>query len=195
MLGELNLTSANILLSGGANGADTEFGKCATKAKHDVVHWSFDGHKIKSKVNVYQLTTEHLLAADPYLIRANKGLIRSFPTKTDHTNNLLRRNYYQVKWSESVYAVSKFTDDNSMMKVAGGTAWAMQVYADRFLYDQEPWNLCKMYMFDQMSNKWYQWLKIWRPINKPPSPSMVYAGIGTRDLTEQGLEAIKQLYS
>lgn len=194
MLEELNIKSTNILLSGGAPGADTEFGKIAAKHKHQVVHWTFKGHKIKQKTNVYELSDEHLKEADSYLIRANKGIIRTFPAASEHTNNLLRRNFYQVKWSESVYAVANFTDDSSMLKVKGGTAWACQMYADRFIYDQEPFSICQMYLFDQQSKKWYKWSRIWTEIDQPPRPQGVYAGIGSRDLTPEGLAAIASLY-
>lgn len=194
MLNNIEITSSEILLSGGAAGADTAFGKAAHKAGHQVVHWSFNGHKSKLKNDIYALTEDQLKDADPYLIRANKGIIRTFPATSEHTNNLLRRNYYQVKWSQSVYAVSRFTTDSSMLKVFGGTAWAIQLYADRFLYDQEPFDKCNLFLFDQDSNKWFKWNRIWAEIEKPPNPQGVYAGIGSRELTDTGLAAINSLY-
>jgi hypothetical protein len=191
----LDLSSPNILLSGGAEGADTVFSKAASAAKHQVVHWTFEGHKPKLRKGLYQLTDAHLTSADLSLRRANKGLLRSFPTKSEHTNNLLRRNHFQVRWSESVYAVSKFSTDASMLRVAGGTAWACQLYVDRFMYDQEPMSLCKLYLFDQTSQAWYQWDKVWsKMITAPPTPTGVYAGIGSRDMTEAGIAAINALY-
>lgn len=194
MLENIDIKSANILLSGGAKGADTEFGKWASKSKHQIVHWTFEGHKATPRTNLYTLTKDHLVNVDPYVIRASKSLKRIFPAKSEHTNNLLRRNYYQVKWCESVYAISSFTQDNSLLKVAGGTAWACQMYVDRFLYDQESFDLCQLYVFDQTIEKWYQWLRQWREIDKPPTPFGVYAGIGTRDITTAGITAIKSLY-
>lgn len=68
MLEELDLTAANILLSGGADGADTAWSKAASAAKHQVVHWIFDGHKTKLRKGLYQLNREQLDAADPYLV-------------------------------------------------------------------------------------------------------------------------------
>jgi hypothetical protein len=194
MLNNIEITSGDILLSGGAAGADTAFGKAAHKAGHQVVHWSFNGHKVKLKNNVYALTDEQLKEADPFLIRANKSIVRTFPASSEHTNNLLRRNYFQVKWSQSVYAVSSFTDDSSMMKVFGGTAWAIQLYADRFLYDREPFDNCHLYLFDQKSDQWFQWNRSWTKIQTPPCPQGVYAGIGSRELTDAGLAAINSLY-
>lgn len=194
MLDNIKITSGDILLSGGAAGADTAFGKAAQKAGHQVVHWSFNGHKVKLKNDVYALSDDQLKEADPFLIRANKSIIRTFPATSEHTNNLLRRNYYQVKWSQSVYAISSFTDDSSMLKVFGGTAWAIQLYADRFLYDRESFNNCHLYFFDQKSDQWFKWYRSWIKIQKPPTPNGVYAGIGSRELTDAGLAAINSLY-
>lgn len=195
MLKDFDISADNILLSGGAAGSDAEFSKHAQKAKHKIVHWTFKDHKTKLRSNLYQLTPEHLATSDDYLIRANKGLVRTFPSNSDYTNNLLRRNYYQVKWCESVYAVSKFASDSSMLKIDGGTAWACQMYVDRFIYDQEPFSLCNLYLFDQSSEKWFQWNRIWKAIDKPPMPKGVYAGIGTRNISDAGTIAIKSLYT
>lgn len=195
MLEDIDIIAADILLSGGADGADTEFGKAATKAKHTVVHWSFDEHKTKLKKNVYDLDQEKLLTADPFIIRANASLKRKFPASSEYTNNLLRRNYFQAKWCERLYAVSKFGGAETLLNVDGGTAWAIQMYADRFLYDRELFDNCELYMFDQTSSKWFKWKRIWQYIEKPPVPYGVYAGIGSRDLTSAGLAAIKSLYS
>ena len=192
MLNNIELVSNNILLSGGAAGADTEFGKVALNAGHQVVHWSFKGHKSKNNVSI--LNEEQLKEADPYLIRANKGVVRTFPAASEHTNNLLRRNYYQVKWSSSVYAISKFTNDSSMLGVYGGTAWAVQLYVDRFLYDQKPFDQCQLFLFDQTSSKWFKWNRSWIEIEKPPAPQGIYAGIGSRELTKAGIAAINSLY-
>jgi hypothetical protein len=190
----IDLTQPDILLSGGAAGADTVFSEHAENVGHTVVNWSFSGHKSKMINSIYKLTVEHLEQSNAPLIRANRSLLRTFPTKSEKTNNLLRRNFYQVRWSESLYAVSTFNNDNSMLKIDGGTAWACQMYADRFLFDQEPFDLCKMYFFDQNAQQWYQWRKVWNKIDQPPVPSKIYAGIGTRTLNSFGKLAIANLY-
>jgi hypothetical protein len=194
MLGDLELKTSNVLLSGGADGADSAFGRAATAAKHDVVHWSFSSHKTKLRKNLYQLTDDHLTAADPYLLRANKSILRTFPCSSAVVNDLLRRNFYQVRWCDSVYAVSQFKADGSLLNIDGGTAWACQMYVDRFIYDQEPMDLCNLYLFDQGSNRWYKWRRVWAEIDQPPTPAGIYAGIGSRKLTADGMAAIEKLY-
>jgi hypothetical protein len=194
MLEDLELKTSNVLLSGGADGADAAFGRAAQAAGHDVVHWTFGGHKTKLRKNLCQLTEEHLAAADPYLLRANKSLVRTYPSSSAVVNDLLRRNLYQVRWSDSVYAVSRFKRDGSLLGIDGGTAWACQMYVDRFIYDQEPMELCNLYLFDQLSNKWHTWRRGWSEIDCPPAPLGIYAGIGSRKLTPDGAKAIDALY-
>ena len=100
----------NICLSGGAVGADTTFGNCAESVGHTVVHYVFHGMRTKCKNGLIFVEQENLLKADPYLKQANKILKRRFPTSSGYVNNLLRRNYYQVKETKRVYAVSSISD-------------------------------------------------------------------------------------
>ena len=185
-------TVENLLLSGGAIGADYKFGKYAYQAGHSVVHWSFDGHRSECPPqHIVKLSSEHLMAADDAVKRANKSLERRYPTKNESTNNLLRRNYYQVRWSSMVYAVSHL-ENNGM--VSGGTGWAVQIYMDRFIFDGGYPEDCHLYLYDQIKNQWLLWRGSWTNIEKPPRPSGIYAGIGTRKLTDQGEKAIASLY-
>lgn len=194
----------DMMLSGGAEGADSAFGKAASKKGHKVVHWTFDGHKSRLRSNLFPLDANKLRYADPYIVRASKGVLRYLPTN-EYVKNLLRRNYYQVAFSESVYAVGRFQhqvnhtsgrfkDQESMLSIDGGTAWACQMYVDRFIFDQEPMKACQLYFYDMQGKKWYKWQQIWREIGSPPSPSGVYAGIGSRELTDNGLSTIFKLY-
>ncbi len=180
----------NTCLSGGADGADLQWGMCAGKAGHHVVHWSFEGHRSKApEVEVSVLSKDQLEAADPFVKRANTTLKRHFPTRNGFVNNLLRRNYYQVTWAQAVYAVANLEDS----KVSGGTAWATQMYMDRFLIDGEPMDQCRLFLFDQLTSSWFQWHGVWSPIETPPKPEGVWAGIGSRELLEPGKLAIRSL--
>lgn len=185
----------DLCLSGGALGADTEWGVAAESVGHDVIHWIFEDYNINFQNNSYVvLDNEKLLAADPYIALANKSIKRRWPTSKENTNNLLRRNHYQVNWSERVYAISEIIDDHSLLGIAGGTAWACQMYIDRWLHTETSLDSCELYLFDQKSNHWMMWQKEWRIISSPPRPHGVYAGIGTRNLTSQGRNAIWDIY-
>lgn len=186
----------NLCLSGGAKGADTEWGNAALNAGHDLVHWVFNGFNLNKIKNYSVLDAEKLSVADQYLDIANKTLKRQWPTRNEFVNNLLRRNYYQINWSDKIYAIGQFINDNSLLKIKGGTAWACQMYVDKWLYSNKDINMnsCRLYFFDQLSEKWYKWGKTWEEIDIPPKPIGVYAGIGTRDLSSAGISAIKNAY-
>lgn len=176
----------DICYSGGATGADTLFGECAEQAGHQIVHYSFKGHRKIPKHGVI-LSQEQLNEADPYLKEVNKWLKRSFPCRFESTTNLLRRNYWQIKDTEKVYAISEI-DEHSLVK--GGTAWAVHMAILR--------KVPCVWVFDQAKNCWFMW-RIggceWHLYTGIPNmPCGKYTGIGTRDLKPNGIKAIKELY-
>lgn len=185
----IDLTSLyfeNLCLSGGAKGADLQWGMCAGSAGHSVIHWSFAGHRSQAPhAEIVELNEEQLQVADPFLEVANKTLMRRIP-ENPFSRNLLRRNYYQVAWSQSLYAVSTISSKTN--KVEGGTAWAVQMFIDR---GQE----LPCYVFDQASENWKSWdyATLSWVFADPSKPSGLWAGVGSRELTLAGKTAIRNL--
>lgn len=179
--------TTNLCLSGGADGADLQFGMCAGKAGHSVVHWSFSGAKSKApSAEIVILNQEQLNEADPFCLKASKTLKRYFPPKSQYVGNLLRRNWYQVANSGSCYAVSSL--DNYGL-VEGGTAWATTMFIDK--HDA---NACPCYLFDQKMGYWLEWSDNgWQRIYTPPAPQGIWAGVGSRALNDVGKLAIRVL--
>jgi len=182
----------NICLSGGAKGSDAQWGMNAGRDGQSVIHWSFENHKHHvAEQEIVRLTQEQLEVADEHLKLASKTLKRPWPGKRSLTvSSLLRRNWYQVAWCESVYVVSTINEKNL---VDGGTGWAVQMYLDRMskLAEFEP---LPIYVFDQKKEQWFQWIAGWKAIESPPKPTGIWAGIGTRDLNEAGKWAIRNLF-
>lgn len=176
-----------ICLSGGADGADSQWGMCAGMAGHQVIHFSFAGHRITvPKEEIVVLTSTQLSEADPHLEQANVTLERRVPYDKPWIVNLLRRNWYQVKDAEVVYAVSHLDKDG---KVDGGTAWAVQMFINRF--DGMP---CPVYLYDQQRGEWLTWMGGWWAVcSFVPTPDGIYAGIGSRKLLDSGKRAIRAL--
>jgi hypothetical protein len=181
-----------VCLSGGATGSDTAWGHVADRMGHAVIHWSFGRHR--TTVPARQLLTlsdAQLQLANPAVSRANKTLRRQFPSNSWYTNNLLRRNWYQVAFADSVFAVGE-CDAN--LDITGGTAWAVQMYIDRFVQDQEDMEKCRLFFFDQIRGNWRKWKGSWAVMDcQPTILEEIWAGIGTRDLNGKGLEAIKAI--
>ena len=182
----------NVVLSGGAAGSDTEWGNAAQHRGDSVIHWSFDNHRTSVSNNqIINLTTDQLQAAYPAVIRANTSLKRRFPCNSQSTNNLLCRNWYQVANTDAVYAISDF---DSKRQIKGGTAWALQMYIDRFIYDNEDLDNCKLYTYSYKQDVWWQWKNEWQILTvPPPSPTGLWTGIGSRDLHIWGKWQIRKL--
>jgi|ERR1019366_661545 hypothetical protein len=190
-----------LCLSGGADGADVQWGMTAGFAKHSVIHWSFLGHRTKApESEVVILTQEQLDEADPYLMEAAKTLKRYWPPKNQYVRNLLRRNWLQVRDSDSCYAISSINrldpcerlelETEIKGTVNGGTGWAVEMFLNKHKREA-----CKCFVFDQEACSWFEWSgnETWIRIYEAPKPSGVWAGIGTRDLNQMGKLAIRVL--
>jgi len=177
--------SDNICLSGGAQGADVFWGQEAFNKGHQVIHWSFDGHKFHSPINqTVKLDLDLLKEADIHLEKANKTLKRFLPYHKLWIINLLRRNWFQVKYTKRVYGVGEIKNN----KIQGGTAWAFEMAKNI--------NVKELYFFDQITKQWFIWDNIWVVYNKLPiTPYGIWTGIGTRKLSSDGEKAIKSVFS
>ena len=84
-----------------------------------------------------------------------------------------------------VFAVGKFINRKI---VSGGTGWVVQMGVD---------NKKPVFFFDQEGNVWntYNYEKeIFEIIDYVPKLTQNFAGIGTRELQDNGKEAIKKVY-
>ncbi|CAG1977402.1 unnamed protein product [Fusarium graminearum] len=182
-----NTTSPNVCLSGGADGADLEWGNCAASMGHQVIHWSFPGHSSRAlEDQLVRLDDEELKIADRAIENAAKALGKT-PPRRPTVSRLLRRNYYQVTWSEACYAVTFFPETGGHAQPPGGTVWATTMFSQLHPGSQD------LYVFDQIRGVWLQWQGEWVVIETPPRPSGVWAGIGARDLQQNGKDAIRKL--
>lgn len=185
--GALTALGPHLCVSGGATGADLQWGLCSGLAGYGVLHWSFRGHRSAApKQEIVRLTEALLEAADPYCLQANQTLKRTYPPASRYVQNLLRRDYYQVAWSESLYAVATLADG----LVQGGTGWAVQLFLDRHQGEA-----CAAYVFCQRQGYWFAWQGRagWQRIYSPPRPQGIFAGIGSRALDSIGKLAIRTL--
>jgi len=186
----------DILLSGGAAGADTLFALCAKALGHEVYAFSFPGHN--GGAGKYDLNPGELESQSELLVQTGKNLNKRFsPDPPDQhqlrfVRNLLLRSAYQILGMpetgrpETVYVVTNLTPDRKYAK--GGSSWAVEIAA-HLAHDP------KLYLFDMQSNHWHTLVEdTFEPCQAPPVPSGIYTGIGARDITEAGLTAIGNLY-
>jgi len=175
----------DVCLSGGAPGADLAWGAAARRLGHTVVHFSFSGHRTRARPDErVVLNAAELSEADEPLRRVARTLGRRFSANGGYRASLLRRNWFQVRDSARLYAVSSL---DSRGNVRGGTGWTVALFLVRAR---------EAYLFDQRRMHWFAWRGAkagWRPIARPPAPHGRWTGIGTRRLSRAGRRAIRDL--
>lgn len=170
--------------SGGASGADITWEIEGLKYRVNTISYSFKNHKQLGK-NRKILTDEELREGNQHVLKANKTLKRSPENQSLYIQNLLNRDWFQVKNSESLFAIGKFANKKI---IKGGTGWAVQMAIDEgkpvFVFDQNE-NVWKKYAYDL--NEFGQLYVI-------PKLTVNFAGVGTRDINENGKKAIVEIY-
>jgi hypothetical protein len=129
--------------------------------------------------------------------KANRFLSRSGINKY---MNLLARNWAQVKYSKQIIAIGyiiKPGDKNPRGYynkgkydiVDGGTGYAVQMGVN---------NEREVFVFDQIRLKWFRWsystLQFVEIKETPIITNQDFAGIGTREINPNGIQAIKDVY-
>jgi predicted NAD-dependent protein-ADP-ribosyltransferase YbiA (DUF1768 family) len=112
--------------------------------------------------------------------------------------NKLGRNWYQVKNSDGIYAIIENfytrpdTGQLDMSNVSGGTGWAIAYAAEKIDGIER-----LIYVYNQKDSKWYKYnynTNVFEVYNDTPVLTNKYAGIGTRNLKDNGKKAIKDVY-
>ncbi len=199
-------TESFINHSGGADGGD--------------INWDFIGCQFGFHNNIHYYTGEKSSKNAPYgntiisdidyeegRVEAAKAAKRNFGYELDRMKDeRLIRNWSQVKYSDAIFAVSNIVDkggklfpnlkDDSRVAllpaVTGGTGYAVGM---AIIHDKP------VYVFNQEANNkysigWYTWSEDIQDFVKIDTPILTenYAGIGSRELTKEGKEAIKNVF-
>ena len=161
--------------SGGAYGADTMWDNVGREAGfNNHVHLASQGQSMrkelkKFRVNITEEDIEFALDTINKLLKP-----RSF-YENNPIGRLRARNYYQVLYSDAVYAVAPIVG-KKMNRVSGSTSTAVQVGI----------KLSKpVYVWDTTSQRWYKYqpiLKRFVSYNRPVVLTPDFAGVGTRDI-------------
>jgi len=169
--------------SGGASGSDYIFESESIKHDFKVVAYSFEGHNTKS-ANTFILTPNQIKEGFKHVEIANKILNRNIYNTSSYVKNLISRDWFQVKSSDTIFAIGNLQTENT---VRGGTGYAVQLAVD---------NKKPIYLFEQNDNQWYYYdyesnkFEIYEDV---PILTEKFAGIGTREINDNGIKAIKKL--
>ena len=175
-----------ILFSGGAAGAEAEFGACAERHGVEEVNFTFEGHKIVRQRGVRMLNHEELQAGDVSLAYVSRLMHRRF-TDSPTIRKVLQTLWYQVNSGQEIYVIGAVLEDGS---VRGGTGWGAEFA-----------KLCNkpLHVFDQQKNSWFSWTgEDWQKRSSASGPLITHAhvtGTGTRTIQPNGKRAIEDLFS
>jgi len=175
-----------ILFSGGAAGAEAEFGACAERHGIEEVNFTFDGHTPVRQRGLRFLNHEELKAGDVSLEYISRLLNRRY-TDSPTLRKVLQSIWYQINNGQEIYVVGTIAPDNT---VKGGTGWGAEFA-----------KLCNktLHVFDQDQDGWFTWRQsYWAPRTGADLPVIDhphFTGTGTRVLNEAGKRAIADLFA
>lgn len=170
--------------TGAAIGADFIFENESIKKGFKVIAYSFEGHNTKSK-NRLILSPDELTEGFEHIKIANQRLNRNIYNLNSYVKNLISRDWFQVKNSDTIFAVGNIDKSDSVM---GGTGYAISCGID---------NKKPIYLYEQNYNYWYYFdyenmrFEIFEGI---PKLTENFAGIGTRNINNEGIRAIVNLF-
>lgn len=176
--------SAYTLLSGGAKGAEAEFGECAEKWGLTELNFTFEGRNPARQRALVKLTADELAqgAVSPVYVQAH--LKRDFPD-TQIFRKTLQSIWHQVSTAGEIFTVGWIQDDKT---VKGGTGWAAEL--------GRTWHK-PTYVFDQARERWFTWdsgADDWTAVEPPRIQRRRFTGTGTRELEPAGAQAIRDLF-
>lgn len=172
-----------ILFSGGANGAEEEFGRIAEKYGIEEVNFSFQGHEIARNRGIRILNHEELKQGDISLTYASRLMNRKYP-ETLLFRKILQTIWYQINSGHEVFVIGKIQNDKT---VKGGTGWGAEFA-----------KICNkpLYVFDQEQNRWFKWNgENWINVTDPIITKSHFTGTGTRLIKDNGKKAIEELFA
>ena len=170
------------LFSGGAQGAEAEFGAAAERYGIEEVNFTFDGHTEARRRGIRMLNHEELQAGDVSLEYVSKLMNRRY-TDSPALRKVLQTIWYQVNHGQEIYVVGVILPDGT---VRGGTGWGAEFA-----------KLCNkpLCVFDEEKNGWFCWTGSgWQAQGVPKITHPHFTGTGTRRIHDGGRKAIEALF-
>lgn len=179
------------LYSGGAVGADTKWGEIASKYNIGKIR-----HYRPETLDV--LTPEQMQEVETAYVAAANKLGRKILDSNTLAGKLVRRDYLQAKAADSIFAIGHilrpgeknskgYTVRSTIPSVDGGTGYAVQMAIDL----HKP-----VHVYDQVYDQWYRFDYNDNTFVAEDIPTLTpkFAGIGTREITDKGINAIEQVF-
>jgi hypothetical protein len=174
-----------ILFSGGAPGAEAEFGALAEQFGVEEVNFTFEGHRVVRQRGTRMLNHEELQAGDVSLEYVSRLMNRRY-ADAPTIRRILQTLWYQVNSGQEIYVIGSVLPDGT---VRGGTGWGAEFA-----------KLCNkpLHVFDQEQDGWQRWTgSSWSRCGEQQLPVIThphFTGTGTRTLQPNGRAAIAELF-
>jgi hypothetical protein len=169
------------LYSGGHKGAEAEFGLLAEAWHMKEVNISFEGHNAERTRGVRVLNREELQKGDVSMEIVSKRMKRTY-SRTEKIRKVIQSLFHMVNSGHHVIAVGWIQADNT---VKGGTGWGVELAK---LFNRP------LSVYDQERKGWFSWEDSQWVENTPVITSDTFAGTGTRYLSDDGRQALNDLF-
>lgn len=111
-----------ILFSGGAGGAEAEFGADAERLGLEEVNFSFEGHNHVRERGLRILNHDELLSGDVSLAYVSKLMNRRY-SEGPAFRKVLQTIWHQINHGQEIFVIGEILDDGT---VKGGTRWGAE---------------------------------------------------------------------
>ncbi len=169
------------LYSGGHKGAEAEFGKLAEAWGINEVNFVFEGHKAERTRGLKALTDEDLKRGDISMEIVSMRMSRKY-SRADRIRKVIQSIFFMVNNGFHVIAVGWIQEDGT---VKGGTGWGVELAK---LFNRP------LSVYDQDKKAWYSWENNQWIEKIPEITSDTFAGTGTRNLSDEGRQALNDLF-
>ena len=190
------------LYSGDATGSDTVWGKTAENYSiPNITHYrpeDVNKDNRQEAINKINEANKHLDRVFPVEAREATETKKARSQKeADYINNLILRDTFQVSSADAIYAIGQIKgrpDSDGiihMSQVDGGTGWAVQIGIN----EGKP-----VYVYDQKRKQWYKnegkpENRKFIPLEEAPKLTFNFAGVGTRNINDEGRKAIQDVFT
>ncbi|THB75009.1 MAG: hypothetical protein D3926_21025 [Desulfobacteraceae bacterium] len=169
------------LYSGGLKGTEAFFGQCAEEYGIQETNFSFEGHKCARNENITLLDDQALKKGNISMEIVSQRMGRRY-AQVDKIRKVFQLIFHMVNKGYQVIAVGWIQADKT---VKGGTGWGVELAK----FFNRP-----IHVFDQESNTWYGWINNDWVADTPVISHDTFCGTGTRNLSQSGEAAIKELF-
>ncbi len=174
--------NAYTLISGAALGSEKKFGEEAEKYGIAEVNFTFDGHDDHRDRGLKVLNTDDLAKSCVSLHEVSNIMHRKYPD-TPTFKKILQTIWFLVEEGEEIFVIGKILPDNT---IKGGTGWA----AEFAKQSNKP-----LFVFDQEQDSWFEWnSNQWQEAIDLKITKSRFTGTGSRNLRENGIKAIEELF-